>query len=148
MAAAALAGRLVAGRRDGAAVATHMSDHANHYHLSFGPTNVGLHHVAALVSLGDGALAVAAAGGVDEAGTRALRRERRATYLIDVARGYNQWGKRDEALEKLLEAEAVAPREVNCRPVACRMIDSLMKRSKGTPTRALACLAERSGIIT
>ena len=100
-------------------VARSVSDQANHYRLAFGPTNVRLHHVAALVGLGEGGLAVEfGATGLDQGGIGMLRRERRATYLIDIARGYRQWGKRDEALEKLLEAERLAPREVNCRP--CR----------------------------
>jgi hypothetical protein len=37
-------------------VASHVPDDANHYRLSFGPANVGIHHVAALVSLGEGGL--------------------------------------------------------------------------------------------
>ena len=129
-------------------VAQHVPEQANHYRLSFGAANVGLHHVAALVSLGEGGLAVEAAGGIDEAAVRSLRRERRATYLIDIARGYSQWGKRDEALEKLLEAEKLAPREVNCRPVARSTIENLIKRSRGNPPSSLRTLAERSGVTT
>jgi transcriptional regulator with XRE-family HTH domain len=132
--------------REARAVAARVPDGANHHRLSFGTTNVGLHHVAALVSLGEGGLAVEAAGNVDEAGVRALRRERRATYLIDLARAFSQWGKRDEALEKLLEAEVVAPREVNCRPVARSTIENLIMRSRGTLPSMLKSLAERSGI--
>jgi len=130
------------------AVARHVPDQANHHRLSFGPTNVGLHQVAALVSLGEGGLAVEAGGTLDDAGIGALRRERRATYLIDIARGYSQWGKRDEALEKLLEAEALAPREVNCRPVARNTIENLIQRSRGKLPGALQSLAERSGVTS
>ncbi len=127
-------------------VASHVPDQANHYRLSFGTTNVRLHHVAALVSLGEGGLAVEVAASIDEAGIRTLRRERRATYLIDIARGYSQWGRRDEALNKLLEAEALAPREVNCRPVARSTIENLIERSRGNPPSALRSLAQRSGL--
>jgi transcriptional regulator with XRE-family HTH domain len=127
-------------------VARHVNDQANHYRLAFGQTNVGLHHVAALVSLGEGGLAVETAASIDRAGIGMLRRERRATYLIDVARGYSQWGKRDEALGKLLEAEQLAPREVNCRPVARNLISNLIERSRGTVPAALQSLAERSGV--
>ena len=35
-------------------VAQHVSDQANHYRLAFSPANVRLHHVAALVGLGEG----------------------------------------------------------------------------------------------
>lgn len=127
-------------------VAGHVPEKANHYRLSFGTANVGLHHVAALVSLGEGGLAVEAGASLDEAGIRSLRRERRATYLIDIARGYSQWGKRDQALEKLLEAEQLAPREVNCRPVARSTIENLIQRSRGNPPSSLRALAERSGV--
>jgi len=134
--------------REAGRVTRHVPDQANHYRLSFGPANVGLHHVSALVSLGEGGLAVEAAAGIDAAGIRMLRRERRATYLIDIARGYSQWGKRDQALETLLEAEALAPREVNCRPVARSTIENLIQRSRGNPSSSLRSLAERSGVTT
>jgi transcriptional regulator with XRE-family HTH domain len=128
-------------------VAQHVSDQANHYRLAFGPTNVRLHHVAALVGLGEGGLAVEIAAGLDQEGIGMLRRERRATYLIDIARGYSQWGKRDEALEKLLEAERLAPREVDCRPVARNLISNLIERSRGKVPVALQSLADRSGVV-
>lgn len=132
--------------REARDVAGHVPDRANHHRLSFGLTNVGVHHVSALVSLGEGGLAVEAAGGIDEGGIRMLRRERRANHLVDVARGYSQWGMRDEALERLLEAETLAPREVNCRPLARGTIESLMERSRGKPSGALRSLAERAGV--
>src|SRR5260370_21654300 len=132
--------------REAKSVARHVPDRANHYRLSFGPTNVGLHHVAALVGLGEGGLAVEIASGIDETGIAMLCRERRATYLIDIARGHSQWGMRDEALEKLLEAEALAPREVNCRPVARSIIENLIDLSRGNPSSSLRSLADRCGV--
>ena len=72
--------------REAKQVARHVPEQANYYRLSFGAANVALHHVAALVSLGEGGLAVEAADDIDEAQLRSLRRERRATYLIDIAR--------------------------------------------------------------
>ena len=132
--------------REARTVASHVPDEANHYRLSFGPTNVGIHHVSALVSLGEGGLAVEAASRIDEAGMSLLRRERRANHYVDVARGYSQCGLRDEALAKLLEAEQLAPREVNCRPVARGTIGNLVERSRGKPPIALRSLAERAGV--
>lgn len=134
--------------REAKQVARHVPEQANHYRLSFGAANVGLHHIAALVSLGEGGLAVEVADDIDETQLRSLRRERRATYLIDIARGYSQWGKRDEALENLLEAEKLAPREVNCRPIARSTIENLIQRSRGNPPSSLRALAERSGVQT
>lgn len=127
-------------------VARHVNDQANHHRLAFGQVNVGLHHVAALVSLGEGGLAIETAAGIDQAGIGILRRERRATYLIDIARGYSQQGKRGETIDRLLEAEHLAPKEVNCRPVARNLITSLMERSRGTIPAELQALAERSGV--
>jgi hypothetical protein len=96
-------------------VASHVPDEANHYRLFFGPANVGIHYVAALVSLGE------------------------AAWQLKLC------GLRDEALAKLLEAEQLAPREVNCRPVARGTIEHLMERSRGKPPSALRSLAERAG---
>jgi transcriptional regulator with XRE-family HTH domain len=129
-------------------VAARVPDNANHHRLSFGTTNVGVHHVSALVSLGEGGLAVEVAATIDEAGVRLLRRERRASHLVDLARGCSQWGMRDEALARLLEAEALAPREVTCRPIARSTIENLITRSRGQPPASLRSLAERAGVST
>lgn len=132
--------------REARGVAGSVSEGANHHRLSFGPTNVGIHHVSALVSLGEGGLAIEVAATIDETGLRMIRRERRANHLVDVARGYSQWGKRDEALEKLLEAEALAPREVTCRPGARSLIENLIERSRSAPSTSLRLLAGRAGV--
>ncbi len=78
--------------REAREVAKRVPAHANHYRLSFGSTNVGIHHVSALVSLGEGGLAVETASRINEAGLRAIRRERRANHYVDVARGHGQVG--------------------------------------------------------
>jgi transcriptional regulator with XRE-family HTH domain len=147
--AAASAGNAIGVRdliREARLVAARVPDNANHHRLSFGLTNVGIHHVSALVSLGEGGLAVEVAAKMDNTGVRLLRRERRANHLVDVARGCSQWGMRDEALEKLLEAEALAPREVTCRPIARSTIENLLARSHGQPKASLRSLAERAGV--
>lgn len=132
--------------KEARAVAVDIPDSTNHHRLSFGPTNVGIHHVSALVSLGEGGLAVEVASKMDKIGIRLIRRERRANHLVDVARGYSQWGMRDEALEKLLEAEALAPREVICRPLARSTIENLISRSRNQPPASLMALSERAGV--
>jgi transcriptional regulator with XRE-family HTH domain len=132
--------------REAHQVAAHVPDASNHHRLSFGPTNVGIHHVSALVSLGEGGLAVEVASKIDGLGIGLVRRERRANHFVDVARGYSQWGMRDEALGKLLEAEALAPREVICRPMARSTIEDLLRRSRNQPSASLKALAERAGV--
>jgi transcriptional regulator with XRE-family HTH domain len=147
--AAAAAGDAV-GVRDligeAASAARRVPDHANHHRLSFGATNVGIHHVSALVSLGEGGLAVETADRIDEVGLHAIRCERRANHYVDVARGYSQCGQKDSALGKLLEAEALAPREVTCRPAARATIENLIQRSRGRPPPPLTALAHRAGV--
>lgn len=76
----------------------------------------------------------------------ALRRERRANHMVDVARGYSQWGMRDQAQETLGEAAALAPREVYCRPGARTLIENLVERSHGRPSGTLQTLAHRAGV--
>ncbi len=132
--------------REAHQVAAHVPDNTNHHRLSFGPTNVGIHHVSALVSLGEGGLAVEVASKMEDTGIRLVRRERRANHFVDIARGYSQWGMRDEALSKLLEAEALAPREVICRPMARNTIENLISRSRNQPAASLQALAKRAGV--
>jgi transcriptional regulator with XRE-family HTH domain len=132
--------------REAHSVAAHVPDNTNHHRLSFGPTNVGIHHVSALVSLGEGELAVEVASKMNNTGIRLVRRERRANHYVDIARGYSQWGMRDEALSKLMEAEALAPREVICRPMARSTIENLISRSRNQPSASLQALAERAGV--
>ncbi|MEV7971427.1 helix-turn-helix domain-containing protein [Sphaerisporangium sp. NPDC088356] len=119
---------------------------SNHYWLAFGPANVTAHEVAALVVLGEGGLAVEAAGAIDPALLGQMRRERRAAFLVDVARGYSQWGRRDEALRTLLEAESVASLEVRCRPLAQGVITDLLRRVQGVAPSDLVRLAGRAGV--
>jgi transcriptional regulator with XRE-family HTH domain len=123
-----------------------VSPGSNHYRLAFSPTNVLLHEVGALLALGEGGRAIEVANTIDEESLRMLRRERRAALLVDIARAHSQIGDRDDAVRKLLEAETVASREVRCRPLAQATVYELLRRSRDTPSLALAQLAERSGV--
>jgi hypothetical protein len=46
----------------------------------------------------------------------------------------------------LFAAERVAPEEVRCRPVAHKLIQSLLTTAKGQPTQELRYLACRIGL--
>lgn len=118
----------------------------NDYHTAFGPVNVGIHRVSALVELGEGGSAVEAAAVVPRHDLGQLPRERRANHLVDVARGYSQWGRREQALTTLLDAERLAPAEVRCRPMARATITDLIHRSRGTVPDMLEQLAARAGV--
>jgi transcriptional regulator with XRE-family HTH domain len=118
----------------------------NDYHTAFGPVNVGIHRVSTLVELGEGGTAVEAAAVVPREDLTQLPRERRANHLVDVARGYSQWGRREQALATLLDAEQLAPAEVRCRPMARATITDLVHRSRGTTPPLLRELAARAGV--
>jgi transcriptional regulator with XRE-family HTH domain len=132
--------------REAHEVAERVGGDRDDYHTAFGPVNVGIHRVSALVELGEGGAAVEAAALIPGPGLEMLRRERRANHLVDVARGYAQWGKSDSALATLLEAERFAPAEVRCRPMATATITDLLRRSKPAPPTALQQLADRAGV--
>lgn len=118
----------------------------NDYHTAFGPVNVGIHRVSTLVELGEGGSAVEAAVVVPREDLMQLPRERRANHLVDVARGYSQWGRREQALATLLDAEQLAPAEVRCRPMARATITDLVHRSRGVTPPLLRELAARAGV--
>jgi hypothetical protein len=148
MAAAALgndgrAGDLIAAARE---VARFVTVGSNHHRLAFGPVNVALHEVAALVALGENGRAVEVADTISSEGLRLLRKERRAALMVDIARACSQGGHRDEAVRRLLAAEQIAASEVRCRPVAQAAIADLLHRCRGAPSLALAGLAERAGV--
>jgi transcriptional regulator with XRE-family HTH domain len=132
--------------REAHEVAERVGGDRDDYHTAFGPVNVGIHRVSALVELGEGGAAVEAAALIPGPGLEMLRRERRANHLVDVARGYAQSGKSDSALATLLEAERFAPAEVRCRPMATATITDLLRRSKPAPPAALQQLADRAGV--
>jgi transcriptional regulator with XRE-family HTH domain len=119
---------------------------SNHYRLAFGPVNVILHEVHSLVAVGENGRAVEVADAIGEEGLRMLRKERRATLLVDTARACSQAGRRDEALRRLLAAEQIAPSEVRCRPVSQVIIADLLRRSQSAPPPALTSLADRARV--
>ncbi len=147
--AAATAGNAAAVRdltNEAADAARYVSPNNNHYRLAFNYTNVLLHQVGALLALGEGGRAIEVAEQIDPEQIRMLRRERRAALLVDTARAYSQTGNRDQAIRQLIEAETVAAREVQCRPLAQATIADLLRRCQSTPPLGLAQLAERAGV--
>ncbi|HEX5495293.1 MAG TPA: helix-turn-helix transcriptional regulator [Mycobacteriales bacterium] len=122
-----------AGNRDRAARLLALADETarrlgadfNYHHTAFGPTSVRLYRVAVAVELGDGGVAVDEARKIVP--SQIIARERSAHLLIDVARGYGQWGKPRKALATLLAAERVAPEEVWAQPNARRLAVDLRR---------------------
>lgn len=122
-------------------------DHNEHW-SAFGPTNVRVHEVSALADMQGGGLVIEAAGRITHDDLMRLPRERRASHLLDVTRGYLQWGKRDEAASALLAADHLAPEEVRCRRMTRYIINELVHSyPRGSrPSSAVVQLARAVGV--
>jgi transcriptional regulator with XRE-family HTH domain len=118
---------------------------ANHAFTAFGPTNVGVHRVSAAVALGDGGAALQHAKAVHPVHLPVV--ERRAQYLVDVARGHGQAGGDDQALRALLTAEHLAPEEIRYQPAARALVAELLHRERSGRKPELRALAERVGAV-
>ncbi len=90
-------------------LARRLGEDRNDYGTEFGPTNVLLHRVAVAVELGNAADALALTTKIDPA---PLSSERRARYLVDVARAHAQRRDPERAVAVLEQAEATAPVEL------------------------------------
>lgn len=127
-------------------IAERLGRDANYQWSAFGPTNVLLYEVAAMVVLGDGAAAVTAAAAIGRPQIEALPRERRAQLMMDLAAGHALTGRADSALLVLLAAERLAPQEVHCRASSRALVGNLMRAARPLPESGLRGLAARCGI--
>jgi len=129
-------------------VATRLGGDANHNWSAFGPTNVLIHRVSALADMQGAGLVAEAAADINPVDLNALPRERRATHLGDLARGYLQAGRRDQAAATLLRADQLAPGEVRCRRQTKDTLGQLiLGYPRGhKPPAAITTLAKTIGI--
>jgi hypothetical protein len=120
----------------------------NEQYSAFGPTNVMVHRVSALADMHEGGRVVEEARLIPKDQLATMPRERRANHLLDVARGFNQWGKRDNAIALVLEADQLAREEVRCRPLTHKLVLDLVRAyPRGSrPAAPLACIARDVGI--
>jgi transcriptional regulator with XRE-family HTH domain len=133
--------------REGNAVGQRLGSDGNERFTAFGPTNVVLHRVAALVELSEGGAAIEAAREIDPGGLALLPKERRANFRIDLARAHSQSGQTDDATDELWQAFELAPDEVRCRPLVHELLSSLHRQSP-TPPFKLRQLAAAVGLQT
>jgi transcriptional regulator with XRE-family HTH domain len=131
-------------------VATQLGPNPNVQWSNFGTANVAVHRVSALADLHEGGRVVEEAARIDPGELGTLSKERRANHLLDVSRGYSQWGKRDKAIATLLDADQLAPEDVRCRPVTKRLIAALAQSfPRGIrPSAAFNRLANAVGLPT
>jgi transcriptional regulator with XRE-family HTH domain len=116
----------------------------NDYHTEFGPTNVALHSVAVSVELGDAGDALRKAADID---TSLLSQERRARFLIDIARAHAQRRRAPEAVRALKEAETYAPEQVRSHHHVRDMVRDLLRGERRAVNPELRKLAQRIGVL-
>jgi transcriptional regulator with XRE-family HTH domain len=110
----------------------------------FGPTNVKVHSVHLAVERGDAGTALRRAETVDAA---TLLPERRARFLIDVAKAYHQRRLPDDVLRTLAEAEALTPEQVRSHRYVREMVRDLLRDERHQVTPELRALAKRVGAL-
>jgi transcriptional regulator with XRE-family HTH domain len=124
-----------------AGLAKRLGSDRNDYGTEFGPTNVALHRVAVAVELGNAAEALELADGVDPS---ALSPERRARFLVDVARAHAQRRAVASAVAALTEAERIAPSEVLESRRVRELLADLEHMAGGRPVPGLRAMRRRA----
>jgi transcriptional regulator with XRE-family HTH domain len=124
--------------------AQRIGEDRNDFHTEFGPTNVALHAVGVSVELGDAGEALRRAATIDAS---ALSPERRARFLIDVARAYGQRRKMAEAVRTLQEAESLTPEQVRNHALVREMVRDLLRGERRSVNPELRALARRVGVL-
>lgn len=117
-----------------------MGEGRDDYGTEFGPTNVKLHQVAVEVELGNAAEALRLAASVDES---RLSAERRARYLIDVARAHAQRRDTTASVAALVDAESIAPAKVSDSRLVRDLMADLEHLAKGQMIPGLKPLKRR-----
>jgi hypothetical protein len=72
--------------------------------------------------------------------------ERRARYLLDVARAYSLSDNQDDALSTMLNAERIGPEQVRQHHLSRKVVMNLVRNTTGKPGVELARLAERVNV--
>jgi acyl-CoA reductase-like NAD-dependent aldehyde dehydrogenase len=111
----------------------------------FGPTNVGLHEVSLEVEAGEAAEALRLADRVDTARSPSI--ERRATFLLELARCYEQRREDPAVLLHLLSAERQAPEDMHYNLLARDLVRGLVKRARPSYAAEARGLAGRIGLL-
>jgi hypothetical protein len=105
----------------------------------FGPTNVAIHQVAIAIELGDAQGAIRHIPAVQFDQMPKQLTERRARFLIDVARSFAHVRDDAAAIGALLQAETIAPDELRHHRLTHELVPQLLAReSRTSDLRALA----------
>lgn len=124
--------------------AARMGGDGNYLWTAFGPTNVAIHRVNTAMELGDAQLAAEIGPGLN---TEGLPVERRVRHLLDVARAFNQTGRRDDGISTVLDAERMAPEQVRHHYLSRQLVLSWVRTTVGRPPVELDRLARRMRVV-
>jgi transcriptional regulator with XRE-family HTH domain len=127
-------------------LAQQLGEGSNHvFWMVFGPANVRLHMLAIQMEAGEAAEALRMADELDVASLRSV--ERRATYLLDIARCY-EYDRNDAALLlALLRMEREAPEDLRNRAASRELVRGLLHRARPSFAGEVRDLAGRVGLI-
>lgn len=132
--------------RAAAACSRRMQAERSDFGTVFGPVNTAIHRVAVALELGDHKAAADAIPAVDLARLPGRLAERRARFLIDVARTYAACADDHAAEDALLEAEQAAPDELRGHRLTRAVVTDLLTRER--KSSRLRGLADRCGALT
>jgi len=127
--------------REAASLARLVGRDVTDYWTLFGPTNVGIHAVAAAVELSDPERAINEAERLTIPAD--VPAERISHHYIDLARAYLWRADRDRALNCLLTAERIAPQHTYYHPMTREVVRVLVEQARRTPDTLLG-LAKRT----
>ena len=117
----------------------------NVYWTAFGPTNVGLHEISLEMEAGEAAEALRLADRVDPSQSPSI--ERRVTFLLELARCYDQRREDPAVLLHLLSAEREAPEDLRFNVIARELVRGLVKRARPSYAAEARGLATRIGLL-
>jgi hypothetical protein len=117
---------------------------ANHMWTAFGPTNVAIHRVSTAIELGDIQVALDQGPRIDAS---ALPIERRVRHTLEVARAYAAHNEPAEALSLVLDAEELAPEQVQYHFISRQLVTKWVRTQRGKPSYQLTELARRLRVI-
>ncbi len=131
--------------REKARPAAERTGESNVAWTAFGPTNVGIHAVSVETEAGEVSEALRLADEVDS--SHCISIERRATFLSDLARCYDQRREDPAVLLHLLRLERESPEELRYRVLARSLVRSLVKRARPSFAPEARGLAARIGLF-
>jgi DNA-binding XRE family transcriptional regulator len=132
--------------READSIAGRLGVDANHFHTSFGPTNVNMHGVHLAAEEGDVAEALHLADTVTIP-DGVLPLERTTRYLVEVMHANRVNGDQYATLHMLRQIMEASPEEIKYFPLVREAVQSLIKRPRPHMQAELHRIAEHVGVL-